>query len=157
SGLVPNRMFRNLAGGRFEDVTVSSGTGSLRKGNSVSFADWDADGDIDLFVECGGAVPGDPSDNLLYRNPGEGRHWLRLQLVGTRTNRAALGARIRVDLASPDGGARSIYRTIGNNSSSGGNTLIESIGLLDATRVAAVTVRWPASRMTQTFRDIAAD
>jgi hypothetical protein len=155
--LVPNRMFLNLGGRRFADVTTSSGTGSLQKGNSVSFADWDADGDLDLFVESGGAVPGDPSHNRLYCNPGQGRHWLELKLVGIRTNRSAIGARIRVDLALPDGRVRSIHRTVGNTSSSGGNSRIESIGLLDATRVATLTVRWPTSRTTQTFRDLAAD
>jgi hypothetical protein len=157
SGLAPNRMLMNLGGRRFADATMSSGTGSLRKGNSVSFADWDGDGDLDLFVECGGAVPGDASENLLFRNPGQGRHWLKLKLVGTRTNRAAIGARIRVDLASPDGRTRSIHRAVGNNSSSGGNSRIESIGLLDATHIAGITVRWPTSRTTQTFRGIAAD
>ncbi len=70
SGLIPNLMFKNVEGRRFEDVTVSSGTGHLQKGHGVSFADWDCDGDLDLFVEAGGAVPGDKSYNLLFRNPG---------------------------------------------------------------------------------------
>ncbi len=157
SSLVPNRMFKNVAGRQFEDVTISSGTGSLRTGNGVSFADYDGDGDLDLFVQTGGAVPGDPSDNLLFRNPGHGRRWLEVKLVGTRTNRAAIGARIRVNLTAADGTARSIYRTIGNNSSYGGNRLVELIGLGDASRAAAITVSWPASRTTQIFRDIAAD
>ena len=51
---------------------------------------------------------------------------------------------------------RSIHRTIGNNSSFGGNSLVETIGLLDAKRVDSLTVSWPTSRTTQTFRDIAA-
>jgi hypothetical protein len=157
SSLVPDRMFRNVAGQRFEDVTLSAGTGSLRKGNSGSFADWDDDGDLDLFVETGGSVPGDSSDNLLFQNPGQKNHWLKLKLIGIKTNRAALGARIQVDLQSPDGRTRSIHRTVGNNSSCGGNSLVQAIGLGAATRVAAVTVSWPTSRTTQTFRDLAAD
>ena len=75
-----------------------SGTGHLQKGHGVSFADWDCDGDLDLFVELGGAIPGDQAYNLLFQNPGHGRHWLKVKLVGTKTNRAALGAKIRVDL-----------------------------------------------------------
>ncbi len=157
SGLFPNRMFKNVQGRRFEDVTMSSGTGQLQKGQGISFADWDGDGDLDLFVETGGAVPGDRSWNLLFRNPGHGRHWLKVRLVGTRTNRAALGAKIRVDIESKDGRKRSIFRTVGDNSSSGGNTLVQSIGLLDAAKVVDLTVTWPASRTTQTFRNLDSD
>jgi hypothetical protein len=157
ASLVPNRLFRNADGLHFEEVTLSSGTGSLRAGNSIAFADHDGDGDLDLFVQTGGVVPGDPSANLLFRNPGHGRPWLAIKLVGTRTNRAAIGARIRVDLTTPDGTARSIYRTIGHNSSHGGNSLVEWIGLGNASRVAALTVSWPASRTTQVFRDVAAN
>src|SRR5205814_7204037 len=93
----------------------------------------------------------------LFQNPGQGRHWLKVKLVGSQTNRAALGAKIRVDLKSRDGQSRSIHRTVGNNSSFGGNSLVETIGLRDATRVAELMVSWPTSQTTQTFRDIAAD
>jgi len=155
--LVPKLMFRNDGGRRFDDVTLSSGTGHLQKGHGVSFADYDNDGDLDLFCELGGAVPGDRSFNLLFRNPGHGRHWLKVRLVGTRTNRSALGAKVRVDLEPLGGAPRSIHRTVGNNSSFGGNSLVESIGLLDATRVASLAITWPAGGPVQTFRDLDAD
>jgi hypothetical protein len=157
SGLVPNLLFKNVDGSHFEDVTFSSGTGSLQKGNSVSFADYDADGSLDLFVQTGGAVPGDKSHNLLFRNPGQNRHWLKVKLNGTRTNRAAIGARLRVDLESAGGRLRSIYRTVGSGSSFGGSSLVESIGLGAAARAAALSVTWPVSRTTQKFFDVAAD
>ena len=157
SGLVPNRMFKNVAGLRFEEVTISSGTGSLQIGNGVSFADFDEDGDLDIFVQSGGIVPGDPSPDLLFRNPGHGRHGLKVKLVGTRTNRAAIGARLRVDLKSSDGKSRSIYRAVGGDSGRGDSSLVESIGLEDAASIDAITVSWPTSRTTQSFRDIAAD
>jgi len=155
--LVPNRMFKNEAGKRFLDVTLSSGTGHLQKGHGVSFADYDGDGDLDLFVEVGGAVPGDTAYNLLFRNPGHGRHWLKVKLVGAKTNRAAIGARIKALVKGHDGSTRSVYRTVGNNSSFGGNSLVELIGLAEATQVAALEVTWPTSRTSQTFRDLAAD
>ena len=102
-GLDPNLMFKNVEGAVFEDVTASSGTGHLQKGHGVSFADFDNDGDLDLFVELGGATPGDQGYNALFKNPGHGRHWLKVKLVGTKTNRAALGAGIRVDRKAGDG------------------------------------------------------
>jgi hypothetical protein len=154
--LVPNLMFKNIAGTRFEDVSMASGTGHLQKGHGVSFADYDSDGDLDLFVEHGGAVPGDKSYNALFRNPGNAHHWLKVKLVGTKTNRAALGAKIRAVVQGADGATRSIYRTVGNNSSFGGNSLVELIGLMDATSVAELEVSWPTSGITQTFRDVAA-
>ncbi|HWE35973.1 MAG TPA: CRTAC1 family protein [Isosphaeraceae bacterium] len=157
SALVPNVLYKNVAGRRFEDVTLSSGTGHLQKGHGVSFADADDDGDLDLFVELGGAVPGDAAHNALFRNPGHGRHWLKVKLVGTKTNRAGFGAKIRVDLEGPDGRRRSIYRHVGSRSSFGGNSLVEMIGLGDAARVATLQVSWPVSRTTQTFRDLAPD
>jgi hypothetical protein len=155
--LVPNRLFHNVGGRKFEDVTTSSGTGHLQKGHGVSFADYDDDGDLDLFVEVGGAVPSDASYNLLFRNPGHGRHWLKVKLVGKTTNRAAIGARIKAVTAGTDGATRAVYRTVGNNSSFGGNPLVELIGLGDATAVSELEVSWPTSRTTQTFRDIPAD
>ena len=157
SMLIPDLMFKNIDGRRFEDITTSSGTGHLQKGHSVSFADWDDDGDLDLFVEVGGQTPGDKVHNLLFQNPGNNHHWIKLRLVGVKTNRGAIGAKIRADFQSKDGRTRSIHRTVGNNSSFGGNSLVQSMGLRDASRVAELTVCWPTSRTTQTFRDVAAD
>jgi ASPIC and UnbV/FG-GAP-like repeat len=155
SGLVPDLMYVNV-GGRFEDVTESTGTGHLQKGHGVSFADWDEDGDLDLFVVLGGGYPGDRGYNALFQNPGHRHHWLKLRLVGNRTNRSAIGAKVRIDLTGP-GGRRTIHRVIGNNGTFGGNTLVESIGLGDATTVDSLVVTWPTSKTTQTFHQLAAD
>jgi hypothetical protein len=157
SGLVPNMLYKNCAGQRFEDITESSGTGHLQKGHGASFADWDCDGDADLFVEVGGAVPGDKANNLLFQNPGHGRHWLKVRLAGTQTNRSAIGAKMRVDMTQTDGKTRSVYRTIGSTSSYGGSTLVETIGLDDAKTIASITVTWPVSRTTQTFHNLTPD
>ena len=155
SGLVPDLTYLNV-GGRFEDVTESTGTGHLQKGHGVSFADWDDDGDLDLFVVLGGGYPGDRGYNALFQNPGNDHHCLKVGLVGTKTNKSAMGTKLRIDLKGPNG-PRSIHRVIGNNGSFGGNSLIESIGLLDAKIVECLTVTWPTSKTTQTFRNLAAD
>ena len=157
SSLVPNLMFKNMGGRHFEDVTLSSGTGHLQKGHGVSFADADGDGDLDLFVETGGPSPGDRAYNLLFRNPGHGRHWLKVKLIGTRTNRAALGARIEATVIEPGEARRSIFRTVGNTSSFGGNTLVQSIGLGAASEVSDIEIKWPVSQTIQRFYHIAAD
>lgn len=155
--LVPNVMLKNDGGRKFLDITLSSGTGHLQKGHGVSFADWNCDGYLDLFIEAGGAVPGDRAYNLLFQNPNSGKHWLKVKLVGTKTNRSALGARIKAVVKAADGSERSIHRTIGNNGSFGGNSLVELVGLQDATSVAELQITWPTSGTTQTFKDVPAD
>jgi tetratricopeptide (TPR) repeat protein len=157
SALMPNVLYKNVDGRHFEDISTSSGTGHLQKGHGVSFADHDGDGDLDLFVEVGGAVPGDRAHNLLFRNPGQGRHWLGVKLVGQQTNRAAIGARIEARFTTRDGSTRSVYRQIGATSSYGGSSLVEHIGLADAEALDALTVTWPVSHMLQTFHHVPAD
>jgi hypothetical protein len=153
--LVPNRMFKNVAGLRFAEITGLSGTGHLQKGHGVSCGDWDRDGDLDLFVETGGVVNGDKYHNILFQNPGQGNHWLSVKLKGTITNRAAIGARIKVVTA----GSRplTVHRHVTSGSSFGANPLEQHIGLGRAEKVATVEVHWPTSRTTQVFRDIGVD
>ena len=156
SYLVPNVLMHNVGGRRFEDVTIASGTGHLQKGHGISFADWDRDGDVDLFLESGGAVPGDKAHNVLFENPGHGNRWLTLRLVGTRSNRAAIGARVRVGLSGPDG-RRSIHRVIGGGSSFGNNPLTPTIGLGRAEAIDAVEIIWPDGGTRQVVRGLPLD
>ena len=153
--LVPNRMFKNVAGQRFSEITVSSRTGHLQKGHGVACGDWDRDGDVDLFVETGGTVDGDKYHNILFQNPGQGNHWLTVKLVGKKTNRAAIGARIKV----VTGGDKplTVYRHVSSGSSFGGNPLEQTIGLGQATQVACIEIHWPTSGTTQILHDIPAD
>src|SRR5205814_8184254 len=87
--LVPNRMFKNVAGKRFADITATSGTGHLQKGHGVACGDWDRNGTLDLFVQMGGVTYGDQYHNILFQNPGQGNNWLNVKLVGKKTNRCA--------------------------------------------------------------------
>ncbi len=157
SYLMPNVLLRNDGGQRFEDVTAATGTGHLQKGHGVAFADWDRDGDADIFLEAGGAVPGDRAHNVLFQNPGYGHHWLTVKLIGVRTNRAALGARIRVDVPGAGGAVVSRHRTITAGSSFGGNPLSCIVGLGRAETIRALEVFWPTSEIRQTFQDVPID
>ena len=153
--VVPNRMFKSVEGRRFAEITGSSGTGNLQKGHGVSCADWDRDGDLDIFIEMGGTTPGDRYHNILFENPGQGNHWLSVKLKGVKTNRAALGARIKV-VTSGDH-PLTIYRHVSSGSSWGANPLEQHIGLAKATRISLLEIHWPTSGTTQVFHDIAAD
>lgn len=153
--LVPNRMFRNLGGAGFQDVSAASGTAHLQKGHGVACGDWDRNGTVDLLVELGGGIPGDKFRNVLFQNPGVGNRWVTLRLVGTTTNRAAIGARVKLvtSAATP----LTLHRTIGTGSSFGANPFEQTIGLGHAEGIASLEITWPTSRTTQRFHDVPLD
>lgn len=151
--LCPNRMFRNAEGKFFQDVTTAGGFGHLQKGHAVGFADLDNDGDQDIYESMGGAFVGDTSFNVLYLNPGNTNHWLKLKLIGTKSNRAAIGARIHVTVQTP-GGLRHIFRTVNTGSSFGSSPLRQEIGLGNATKIESVEINWPASKIQQVLKGL---
>jgi hypothetical protein len=148
SVLIPNRMFHNAQGRRFEDVTTSGGFGQLQKGHGIAFGDINNSGTQDIYSVVGGAVEGDRYRHQLFANPGHGNAWLKLRLEGVRTNRAAIGARIRVVVAT-GGAEREIHRTVGSGGSFGASTLRQEIGLGRADAIRRVEIRWPVTGATQ--------
>jgi hypothetical protein len=152
--LVPNVLMRNREGKSFVDVTAATGTGELHKGHGVAFADIDRDGDEDLFTETGGATPGDAHAFRLFENPGNGNDWINLHLVGVKSNRAALGARIKVTVENEGSVRRSIYRTVGSGSSFGASPLEQHIGLGKSAQVREIEIWWPASNTRQVFSGV---
>ena len=153
---MPNVMYRNRGDGTFVDVTYAAGFGHLQKGHGISFADFDQDGDTDVALQTGGFYPGDRFSNALFENPGHGRHWLSVKAVGTTSNRAAVGTRIHVRVATTEG-ERSIYRWVGTGGSFGGSPLEQFIGLGDADHIVALELDWPASHTRQRFTDVPLD
>ena len=147
---MPNTMYRNDAGRRFEDVTFSGGFGHLQKGHGIAFGDIDNDGDQDLFQQLGGAYPFDRYGNALYENPGSENAWIVLRLRGRQANRFAVGARIQVEISGA-GGGRSFYSVVGTGGSFGGSSLQQEIGLGAAESVEAITIHWPGSDTPQVF------
>ncbi len=150
--LCPSRMFKNVGGQRFAEITASSGTGHLQKGHGVAIGDWDRDGNVDLFMQTGGAIPGDRYHNVLFQNPGQKNRSLTVKLVGKKSNRPGVGARIKAVTAGPD--PLTVYRHVSSGSSFGANPYQQTLGLGSADRVAVLEVYWPTSGTTQTFRDI---
>jgi hypothetical protein len=156
STVIPNRMFRNAGGKYFQDVTTSGGFGHIQKGHGIAFGDLDHDGDQDLYVSMGGAYSGDFYWNVLFENPGHGNHWLKLKLVGVKSNRSAIGARIKVTVETA-AGRRTIFKTVNTGGSFGSSPLRQEIGLEQARSVTEVEVFWPTSGLTQRFANLKLD
>ena len=125
-------------------VTLAAGFGHLQKGHAVAFADVDQDGDQDIFAQMGGAFPGDRFSDALFENPGFDNRWIGIQLVGVDSNRAGIGARIRVDIVE-NGQRRSIHRRVNSGGSFGCNPLRQTIGLGKASEIEQIEVYWPTS------------
>jgi hypothetical protein len=153
--LMPNLLYRNREGKGFVDITTSSGTGHLQKGHGVSFADLDNDGHQEIFANMGGAVPGDTYTNVLFRNPGNANNWISIKLVGVKSNRAAIGAKITVTLAGAAGPGAIRYREVSSGGSFGASPLAQHVGIGRASRIASIEVVWPASRTRQVFTNVA--
>ena len=155
-GTVPNQLLMNENGVRFSDRTTASGMGHLQKGHGVSFADFDADGDLDVFEQLGGAYRADRFYDAVFENPGFGNHWLEVRLRGKTSNSYGIGCRLRAVIDSSEG-ERSVYAWMNSGSSFGSNPLVAHIGLADATVIKRLEIFWPVTGMTQSFSDVAVD
>jgi hypothetical protein len=153
--MLPNVLLHNKGGKFFTDVTASSGTGELHKGHGVAFADIDNDGDEDLLTETGGAVPGDSHAFRLFENPGNQNDWISLHLVGVKTNRASIGARIKLTVQNEGKSPRTIFRTVSSGGSFGASPLTQHIGLGKSAKILELEIAWPTSRTRQVFSNVA--
>ena len=152
--LIPNRMFLNMKGKSFSDVTSSARVGHLQKGHGVSFADMDNDGDQDIYTDMGGAYPGDAYQNSFFLNPGQGNnHWIVLSLEGKDANRAAIGTRVKVTFRE-NGIQRSVYRDVNSGGSFGSSPHRREIGVGKAAIIDEVEIKWHGSGHTQTFTNV---
>ncbi len=147
--IVPNRMFRNVNGKRFEEVTSAGGFGHIQKGHGVAFSDLDKDGDQDIYAVMGGVFEGDRFTNVLFENPGFGNNWIVIELQGTKTNRDGVGSTIELTLSD----SRKIYAVLNSGGSFGASNLQAEIGLGQATQIAELKIHWQNGG-TQTFTEI---
>jgi hypothetical protein len=147
--LIPNKLFRNIGGKKFADVTSSSRTGNLQKGHGVSLADFRSNGLQDIFIEMGGAYIGDAYKSALYLNPGQNNNnWIGLKLVGKRSNRSAIGSRIKVTFTE-NGLQRSVFKDVNSGGSFGSSPLRQEIGIGQANIIDDIEIRWAGSGTVQ--------
>ena len=145
----PNSVFRNLGGTKFLALTAEAGLTAqpARRHRGSAVGDFNGDGRLDMVVTALSA----PAEIWLNDSPAAG-HWLELQLTGTKSNRDALGARVKVvsagvtqydHVSSAAGYASASRRPL-------------HFGLGADTVVKSIEIRWP-SGVVQELKDIAAD
>ena len=141
--------FRNLANGMFEDVSIASGVGQMRVASrrGAAFGDINNDGYIDIVTLNVGEPP-----TLLINRTHNGNHRVLFKLIGTKSNRAAIGARVTVTA----GKLVSIAEVKAGSSYLSQNDLRLHFGLGAEEMMETVDVRWPDGN-TETLHKIAGD
>jgi enediyne biosynthesis protein E4 len=144
-----NTLFHNERNGKFVEITKLAGPGFQTPyvGRGVAFADFDNDGFMDIVV----ANNGDPP-SLLHNSGGNSNHFLNFKLVGTKSNRDGMGARIRV----VGGGISQIREISGGGSYLSQSDLRAHFGIGKASRAESVQVKWPSGAQ-QSFHDVDGD
>lgn len=155
TSVLPHVLLHNQEGKHFVDVTASSGTGELHKGHGVAFADIQRRGYEDIVTETGGATPGDRHALRLFANTASGNDWINLKLVGVKSNRPGIGARIKVTVKNGGKEPRLIYRTVGSGGSFGASPFEQHIGLGKSAQIESIEIDWPASGVRQVFTNVA--
>jgi hypothetical protein len=145
-------IFRNNGDKTFSDVTEATGLNQdfAGRGAGVAFGDYNSDGYLDLFLTNGKArepyVPGkEAGPYVLYKNKGNSNHWLKIKLVGTKSNRDGIGARIKLQT-----GNKVHYRQ--NNGGMEGyiqNSSMIHFGLGNAAVADKIEVHWPSGSVTE--------
>src|ERR1700691_3500576 len=146
----PNSIFRNLANGKFEDVSSTVGPDFQLEAahRGVAFGDLDNDGRIDMVV----SVLGGPAK--LFRNvSSEHNHWILLNLVGTKSNRMAIGARIHIMTEDGHSQWNHVSTAVGYASSSDSRV---HFGLGANRRIKEIQIQWP-SGIKQALHDVEVD
>jgi enediyne biosynthesis protein E4 len=142
-------LYRNLRNGRFEEVTNQGGPGILENApaRGTAFGDYDNDGVIDVAVNCVNALP-----QLLRCESTLNRNWIKIKLVGVKSNRSGIGARVTVTATTVPGASKPLAQM--DELRSGGsyfsqNDLRMHFGLEQAKQVDLVEIRWLSGQVDQ--------
>jgi ASPIC and UnbV/FG-GAP-like repeat len=139
SGYQKKRLFRNLGKGTFKEISALAGVDNNLDGRGIGIGDFDNDGRLDIF-QTNADQPA-----LLYHNETKtAGSWIELKLVGTKSNRDAIGARVKVKA-----GPQTLIREVdGGNGYASQSQVRLHFGLGNAQKVDSVEIRWPSNEVS---------
>lgn len=146
----PRLVYRNLGKGQFKDVSAQMGPGITERFSSrgAAFGDYDNDGDIDALILNMNDMP-----SLLRNDGGNAQNWIKIKLIGTKCNRTAIGARVRVLT-----GAHAQMDEVHSGSSvMSQSDLRLHFGLGKSHTVDLIEVKWPTTGKLERFTQIKAN
>jgi enediyne biosynthesis protein E4 len=144
----PPQIFLNDGQGKFRDVAAATGEAFIQPkiGRGLCYADFDRDGDLDLLMTTNNGPA------YLYRNDQlGGKHSIRLRLTGTKSNRDAIGAMVRIELE----GSSQSRLVKGGSSYLSQSELPVTFGLGKRDKIERVAIEWPSGR-TEEYKNLAA-
>jgi hypothetical protein len=143
----PRLVYKNLGNGRFQDVSAGMGPGITERFSSrgAAFGDYDNDGGMDILVLNMNELP-----SLLHNIGGNRQNWIKIKLIGTKCNRTAIGARVRV----VTGKHAQIDEVHSGTSVMSQNDLRLHFGLGSAEVVDLIEVKWPTTQKVERFTNV---
>lgn len=149
-------LYRNLRNGRFEEVTNQGGPGILEEvaARGCAFGDYDNDGFLDVAVNCINSTP-----QLLHCESTLKRNWIKIKLVGTKSNRTGIGSKVTVTAMNDPAAGKPLVQL--DELRSGGsyfsqNDLRMHFGLDAATKADSVEIRWLSGQVDK-LKDLKAN
>lgn len=149
-------LYLNDGHGSFNRVEAGDLTGRIHHAGTIASGDYDADGDVDIYIANWPNGPGPEETNRLYRNRGNDHHWLQVRLTGTTSNRSAIGARVLVTTGEGAEAVTQMREQVSQTGFRGQSSMIAHFGLGTATEVARVEVVWPSGKRS-TQAEVAVD
>jgi enediyne biosynthesis protein E4 len=146
----PRLVYKNLANGRFKDVSTEMGPGINEHFSSrgAAFGDYNNNGNMDVLI----LNLNDPP-SLLRNDGGNRQNWIKIKLVGAKCNRSAIGARVRVIT----GKHIQMDEVHSGTSVMSQSDLRLHFGLGNAETVDAIEVKWPTTQKVETFKEVKAN
>jgi hypothetical protein len=145
----PRVLYRNLGNGKFEDVSVPAGPAvtTPSTGRGCAFGDFNNDGCVDIVINNQGTIPA-----LLRCDRKNQNHWITIKLVGVKSNRSGIGARLKCVA----GELKQIDEVRSGGSYLSQNDLRVHFGLGSSPKIDLLEVHWPSGQSDK-FHDIPAD